>query len=103
MDNSIFGLPEGSAFVTKGENTYQSLPAILDQKEATQAPSCMVTTSRSGTVTRFTNISDMTNSSTQARMICQMRTLLIWDSRISRSLQSRFQNLNLLNSRFTRI
>lgn len=33
MDNSIFGLPEGSAFVTKGENTYQSLPAILDQKE----------------------------------------------------------------------
>ncbi|MGV3273090.1 LTA synthase family protein [Bacillus sp. CIS52] len=33
MDNSLFGLPEGSAFVTKGENTYQSLPAILDQSE----------------------------------------------------------------------
>ncbi|MCY7574331.1 glycerol phosphate lipoteichoic acid synthase, partial [Bacillus pumilus] len=31
MDNSMFGLPEGAAFVTKGENTYQSLPAILDQ------------------------------------------------------------------------
>ncbi|MGN7376559.1 LTA synthase family protein [Bacillus altitudinis] len=32
MDNSMFGLPEGAAFVTKGENTFQSLPAILDQK-----------------------------------------------------------------------
>ena len=33
MDNSLYGLPEGSAFVTKGQNTYQSLPAILNQKE----------------------------------------------------------------------
>ncbi|MDA1476851.1 LTA synthase family protein [Bacillus changyiensis] len=33
MDNSLFGLPEGTAFVTKGQNTYQSLPAILNQKE----------------------------------------------------------------------
>ncbi|MDA7025224.1 LTA synthase family protein [Bacillus sp. CLL-7-23] len=33
MDNSVFGLPEGTAFVTKGQNTYQSLPAILNQKE----------------------------------------------------------------------
>ena len=33
LDNSIFGLPTGSAFVTKGQNTYQSLPAILNQEE----------------------------------------------------------------------
>jgi len=33
MDNSLYGLPQGSAFVTKGKNTYQSLPAILDQEE----------------------------------------------------------------------
>lgn len=33
MDNSLFGTPEGSAFVTKGQNTFQSLPAILAQKE----------------------------------------------------------------------
>ncbi|OEK69157.1 glycerol phosphate lipoteichoic acid synthase [Staphylococcus equorum] len=33
MDNSLFGLPQGSAFSLKGDNTYQSLPAILDQKQ----------------------------------------------------------------------
>ncbi|MFC7746766.1 LTA synthase family protein [Lentibacillus kimchii] len=33
MDNSLYGLSQGAAFVTKGTNTYQSLPAILDQKE----------------------------------------------------------------------
>ncbi|WP_090237085.1 LTA synthase family protein [Lentibacillus halodurans] len=32
MDNSLYGLPQGSAFVTKGTNTYQSLPAIMDQE-----------------------------------------------------------------------
>src|SRR5699024_4995685 len=32
MDNSLFGLPQGAAFVTKGNNTFQSLPAILDQR-----------------------------------------------------------------------
>ncbi|MEW9677242.1 LTA synthase family protein [Lentibacillus sp. L22] len=32
MDNSIYGLPQGSAFVTKSKNTYQALPAILDQR-----------------------------------------------------------------------
>jgi len=31
MDNSLYGLPQGAAFVMKGNNTYQSLPAILDQ------------------------------------------------------------------------
>lgn len=29
VDNSLYGLPQGSAFVTKGKNTYQALPAIL--------------------------------------------------------------------------
>lgn len=33
MDNSIYGLPQGSAYSLKGDNTYQSLPAILDQKQ----------------------------------------------------------------------
>ena len=33
MDNSLYGLPQGSAFVTKGKNTYQALPAILGQEQ----------------------------------------------------------------------
>ncbi|MDM7882528.1 polyglycerol-phosphate lipoteichoic acid synthase LtaS [Staphylococcus borealis] len=33
MDNSLYGLPQGSAFSLKGDNTYQSLPEILDQKQ----------------------------------------------------------------------
>lgn len=33
MDNSLYGLPQGSAFVTKGKNTYQALPAILGQTQ----------------------------------------------------------------------
>ena len=33
LDNSLFGLPQGAAFVTKGTNTYQALPAILKQKQ----------------------------------------------------------------------
>ncbi|QKY71771.1 LTA synthase family protein [Lentibacillus sp. CBA3610] len=33
LDNSLYGLPQGSAFVTKGTNTYQALPAIMDQKQ----------------------------------------------------------------------
>ncbi|RKJ10879.1 glycerol phosphate lipoteichoic acid synthase, partial [Butyricicoccus sp. 1XD8-22] len=32
MDNSLYGLPQGSAFVMKGNNTYQALPAILHQQ-----------------------------------------------------------------------
>ncbi|WP_339217228.1 LTA synthase family protein [Ornithinibacillus sp. FSL M8-0202] len=32
-DNSIYGLPQGSAFVTRGTNTYQSLTAILNQHQ----------------------------------------------------------------------
>lgn len=33
MDNSIYGLPQGSAYSLKGDNTYQSLPAIMHQKQ----------------------------------------------------------------------
>lgn len=33
MDNSLYGLPQGSAFSTKGSNTYQSLPAIMHQQQ----------------------------------------------------------------------
>lgn len=33
MDTSLFGLPQGSAFVTKGTNVYQPLAAILNQKQ----------------------------------------------------------------------
>ncbi|OZU88829.1 glycerol phosphate lipoteichoic acid synthase [Virgibacillus indicus] len=33
MDTSLYGLPQGSAFSTKGDNTYQALPAILDQQQ----------------------------------------------------------------------
>ncbi|MEI3604214.1 LTA synthase family protein [Pseudogracilibacillus sp. SE30717A] len=33
MDTSLYGLPQGSAFVTKGKNTYQALPAILNQEQ----------------------------------------------------------------------
>ncbi|EUJ28016.1 hypothetical protein MFLO_12666 [Listeria floridensis FSL S10-1187] len=31
LENSLYGLPQGSAFTTKGSNTYQSAPAILGQ------------------------------------------------------------------------
>src|SRR5690625_2534638 len=33
LDNSLYGLPQGAAFVTKGKNTYQALPAILQQEQ----------------------------------------------------------------------
>ncbi|UXR72009.1 MULTISPECIES: polyglycerol-phosphate lipoteichoic acid synthase LtaS [unclassified Staphylococcus] len=33
MDNSLYGLPQGSAFSLKGDNTFQSLPAILHQQQ----------------------------------------------------------------------
>lgn len=33
MDTSLYGLPQGSAFVTKGNNTYQGLGAILHQQQ----------------------------------------------------------------------
>ena len=32
LDNSLYGLPQGAAFVTKGNNTYQALPSILHQE-----------------------------------------------------------------------
>ncbi|WP_226529656.1 LTA synthase family protein [Metabacillus niabensis] len=37
LENSLFGLPQGSAFSTKGLNTYQSAPAILGQEGYTSA------------------------------------------------------------------
>ncbi|MFC7687346.1 LTA synthase family protein [Ureibacillus sp. GCM10028918] len=37
LENSIFGLPQGSAFITKGENTYQAAPAILSGNGYTSA------------------------------------------------------------------
>ncbi|WP_071461289.1 LTA synthase family protein [Bacillus massilinigeriensis] len=37
LENSLFGLPQGSAFTTKGLNTYQAAPAILGQKGYTSA------------------------------------------------------------------
>nr|WP_164670418.1 LTA synthase family protein [Virgibacillus doumboii] len=33
LDTSLYPLPQGAAFVTKGNNTYQALPAILGQKQ----------------------------------------------------------------------
>lgn len=33
VDNSLFGLPQGAAFVTNSKNTYQSLPAILKHEQ----------------------------------------------------------------------
>lgn len=32
LENSLFGLPKGSAYITKGQNTYQAAPAILKDK-----------------------------------------------------------------------
>lgn len=37
LDNSLFGLPKGAAFITKGQNTYQAAPAILKDKGYTSA------------------------------------------------------------------
>lgn len=37
LENSLFGLPQGSAYTTKGQNTYQAAPAILGQQGYTSA------------------------------------------------------------------
>ncbi len=37
LENSLFGLPQGSAFMTKSLNTYQAAPAILGQQGYTSA------------------------------------------------------------------
>ncbi|MFZ7943594.1 LTA synthase family protein [Neobacillus sp. 19] len=37
LENSLFGLPQGSAYTTKGLNTYQAAPAILGQQGYTSA------------------------------------------------------------------
>src|SRR5699024_6790503 len=33
MDNSLYGLPQGAAFVTKSKNVFQAFPAIIKQKQ----------------------------------------------------------------------
>ena len=37
LENSIFGLPQGSAYITKGQNTYQAAPSILKDYGYTSA------------------------------------------------------------------
>ncbi|MDQ0155419.1 LTA synthase family protein [Robertmurraya andreesenii] len=37
LENSLYGLPQGSAFTTKGLNTYEAAPAILGQQGYTSA------------------------------------------------------------------
>ncbi|KMY51726.1 LTA synthase family protein [Peribacillus loiseleuriae] len=37
LENSLYGLPQGSAFTTHDQNTYQAAPAILGQKGYTSA------------------------------------------------------------------
>jgi lipoteichoic acid synthase len=37
LENSLYGLPQGSAYMLKGLNTYQAAPAILGQKGYTSA------------------------------------------------------------------
>jgi lipoteichoic acid synthase len=37
LENSLYGLPQGSAYTTKGLNTYQAAPAILGQQGYTSA------------------------------------------------------------------
>lgn len=37
LENSLYGLPQGAAFTTKGQNTYQAAPAILGQQGYTSA------------------------------------------------------------------
>ena len=37
LDNSLYGLPQGSAYTTKGMNTYEAAPAILGQQGYTSA------------------------------------------------------------------
>lgn len=37
LENSIYGLPQGSAYITKGQNKYQAAPAILKDEGYTSA------------------------------------------------------------------
>lgn len=37
LENSLFGLPQGSAYITKGQNTYQAAPGILKDYGYTSA------------------------------------------------------------------
>ncbi len=58
LENSLYGLPQGSAFTTKGLNTYQAAPAILEHHGYTSA----VFHRNSGTfgiVMKFINLWDL--------------------------------------------
>ncbi|MGN7476424.1 LTA synthase family protein [Solibacillus silvestris] len=37
LENSLFGLPQGSAYITKGQNTFQAAPSILKDYDYTSA------------------------------------------------------------------
>lgn len=37
LENSLFGLPQGSAFITKGQNTYEAAPSLLKDYGYTSA------------------------------------------------------------------
>ena len=55
MDNSLYGLPQGAAFMTKGRNTYHALPAILNQNGGYTLPSFTEMAGDSGTVRKYIN------------------------------------------------
>ena len=76
MDNSLYGLPQGSAYSLKGDNTYQSLPAILDQKQGYTSDVMHGDYKTFGTVTKFINILVLINSTMQHIMICLTIILL---------------------------
>ena len=75
MDNSLYGLPQGSAFSLKGDNTYQSLPAILDQKQGYKSDVMHGDYKHSGTETKYINTLVSINSMMQHTMTCQIKTL----------------------------
>ena len=54
LENSLYGLPQGSAFTTKGQNTYQAAPAILGHQGYTSAV-FHGNTGTSGIETKFIN------------------------------------------------
>ena len=77
MDNSLYGLPQGSAYSLKGDNTYQSLPAILDQKQGYTSNVMHGTTKHFGIEIKFINISVLTISMMLLTMTCLTTILLI--------------------------
>ena len=70
MDNSLYGLPQGSAYSLKGDNTYQSLPAILDQKQGYTSDVMHGDYKTFWNRDKFINILVLINSTMQHIMIC---------------------------------